>query len=125
MDTVYRVIIALLAVALLCQAQVNASSTVGPASYVPPSCYYDEFGHSSLSVDDNLTAPDGDLDKWIVDSGCNRFVTNDINDFVPGTIHHSATNVAVGSGTTSSPCSGTVLLKGRASGITVSCQHVL
>ena len=41
----------------------------------------------------------------------NRFVTNDVNDFLPDSIRHDKTTVAVGGGNVTSPCTGTVLVK--------------
>ena len=115
--SLYRGIIMILLLALLCQSQVNAMPFPGP--HIQSKCYY-----FSPTLEDGPNAPNSDF-KWIVDSGCNRFVTNDLNDFVPGTVRQTSTAVAVGSGVTSSPCMGTILLKGRASQITVSCHDVL
>ena len=117
----YRAIIAILVIALLCQSQVDAAFPSHAASYVQSNCY---FGTVSASNVDNSNAPNSDY-KWIIDSGCNRFVTNDINDFVPGTIRYTPTAVAAGSGLTTSPCEGTVLLRGKGTDITISCQRVL
>ena len=36
--------------------------------------------------------------EWLADPGTNRFVTNNINDFIAGTVVYSALNVAVGGG---------------------------
>jgi hypothetical protein len=107
----------ILLLALLCQSRVDAKPFPGP--HIQSKCYY-----FSPILEDGPNAPNSDF-KWIVDSGCNRFVTNDLNDFVPGTVRQTSTAVAVGSGVTSSPCMGTILLKGRASQITVSCHDVL
>ena len=117
-DAIYRAVIAVLVIALLCQSQVHATNV--PANNVPVNCY---FGFPTSNVDSAI-APGCDF-QWIVDSGCNRFVTNDFKDFIPGTVKWHSADVAVGSGLTTSPCEGTVLLKGKSSNITISCQHVL
>ena len=57
-------------------------------------CYY---GSS------NVSAPAGRLDEWVVDTGSNRFVTNDIHDFVPGSVKYVNTRVLVGNGHVISP----------------------
>ena len=119
-DVIHRLIILILLVALL--GQTYASATPLPESHVRPYCY--NLSSISQPNEDGPTAPNGDF-EWIVDSGCNRFVTNDLKDFVRGTITRTATDVAVGSGITTSPYMGTVLLKEKTSKITISCQNVL
>ena len=63
--------------------------------------------------------------EWCADSGTNRFVTNDMLDFVPGSVMHTSTTVAVGSGSVTSPLSGTVLVKSLDHGCLVECRDVL
>jgi hypothetical protein len=63
--------------------------------------------------------------EWLADTGTNRFVTNDINDFIPGTVVYSPLNVAVGGGTTNSPCSGAVLVFSLDHNITIRCDDVI
>ena len=63
--------------------------------------------------------------EWCADSGTNRFVTNDLLDFVPGTVVHSSTVVSVGSGNVTSPMSGTVRVESLDHGCLVECRDVL
>jgi len=63
--------------------------------------------------------------EWLADTGTNRFVTNDTNDFIRGTVVHSPLTVAVGGGTTISPCSGSVLVFSLDHGITIRCDDVI
>ena len=70
-----------------------------PNSYVRTSSYFN-------SDDDGVSAEC----EWLADTGTNRFVTNNMSDFIPGTIVHSPVTVAVGGGTTNSPCCGSVLI---------------
>lgn len=53
---------------------------------------------STYNMDDKLAAIDTSHFEWCSDSGTNRFVTNDANDFVSGTVKQHATTVAVGGG---------------------------
>jgi hypothetical protein len=63
--------------------------------------------------------------EWCSDSATNRFVTNDANDFVPGSVKQHATTVAVGGGKTSSPCYGDVLVESTNHNVVVLCKDVL
>ena len=63
--------------------------------------------------------------EWCSDSGTNRFVTNDINDFVSGTVSTVPTIVAVGGGNVTSPCYGTVIVESLDHGCTMQCMDVL
>ena len=63
--------------------------------------------------------------EWCSDSGTNRFVTNNINDFVSGSVNEVSTIVAVGGGNVTSPCHGTVLVKSLDYGCTMQCMNVL
>jgi hypothetical protein len=63
--------------------------------------------------------------EWCSDSGTNRFVTNDRNDFVGGTICDTPTIVAVGGGNVTSPCFGTVIIESLDHGCTLQCLDVL
>jgi hypothetical protein len=63
--------------------------------------------------------------EWCADSGTNRFVTNDLLDFVPGTVVHNSTVVSVGSGSVTSPMSGTVRVQSLDHGCLVECRDVL
>jgi hypothetical protein len=81
---------------------------------------------SSYTVDcDTTTAVDTSNFEWCSDPGTNRFVTNDVGDFVPGSIKQHATTVAVGGGNTSSPCYGDVLVESLPHNLTVLCRDVL
>ena len=51
--------------------------------------------------------------EWCSDTGTNRFVTNDMNDFVKGTVVHVSTRVSVGGGYATSPCEGTIVIRSR------------
>jgi hypothetical protein len=63
--------------------------------------------------------------EWCIDSGCNRFVTNDMHDFIPGSIKYSATNVSVGNGNTVSPCTGSVVIHSIPHNTNIQCDNVL
>jgi len=63
--------------------------------------------------------------EWCADCGTNRFVTNDINDFVPGSICNEPTIVAVGGGNVTSPCTGTVIVKSLDYGHLIECTDVI
>jgi len=63
--------------------------------------------------------------EWCSDSGTNRFVTNDMADFVPGSVVSTSTTVSVGSGNTSAPCYGDVMVQSTLNGSTVLCKNVL
>ena len=63
--------------------------------------------------------------EWCIDSGCNRFVTNDMHDFIPGSVKYSATNVSVGNGNTVSPCTGSVVIHSIPHNIDIQCDNVL
>ena len=72
-----------------------------------------------------MTSDTSVLYEWCADCGTNRFVTNDINDFLPSTINYSETKVAVGGGTVTSPCTGTVMVKSLDYGHIIKCTDVL
>lgn len=63
--------------------------------------------------------------EWCCDTGTNRFVTNDLSDFVEGTVVHETTRVAVGGGTTDSPCNGSVLIRSLDFGHIIRCNKTL
>ena len=88
---------------VLCSfASLSAASPVGLAPRVCASSYYN---HDSMTPTANANY------EWCSDTGTNRFVTNDINDYVPGTFVPTNTVVAVGGGNTTSPGYGTVIVK--------------
>jgi hypothetical protein len=76
-----------------------------------------------LNSGGSLSAP-GDF-EYCSDTGANRFVTNDINDFVPGSIRKEKTVVAVGGGTVTSTCTGTVHIRSLDHGLVIECHDVL
>lgn len=53
----------------------------------------------------------GETFEWCSDSGTNRFVTNNCNDFIKGSQVDFDTNVAVGGGSVTSPSYGNVLVQ--------------
>jgi hypothetical protein len=63
--------------------------------------------------------------EWCSDPGTNRFVTNDLSDYVPSSIVWQSTDVAVGGGNVTSPCFGTVIIEGTEHGCTIKCANVL
>jgi hypothetical protein len=63
--------------------------------------------------------------EWSSDTGNNRYVTNDRNDFLETTIKKTTTIVAVAGDTVTSPCSGTEISKSLDHGCTVTCLNVL
>ena len=91
-----------------------AAPTLSPPSYVRTSSYFNSNGMESSTEC-----------EWVADTGTNRFVTNDPKDFIPGTVVHTPITVAVGGGTTDSPCSGSVLIFSQEHDITIRCDDVL
>jgi hypothetical protein len=63
--------------------------------------------------------------EWCSDSGTNRFVTNDVRDFVPGSVRTVSTTVANGGGKTNVTKSGTVIIKGLDFNHILYCKDVL
>jgi hypothetical protein len=63
--------------------------------------------------------------EWVTDTGSNRFITNDTNDFVPKSVRLVNTRVLVGNGVVISPCEGTVMVRCHASGRLIACTHTL
>lgn len=63
--------------------------------------------------------------EWCSDTGTNRFVTNDAADFIPDTVKHTPTIVAVGSGNVTSPMTGDVLVRSRDHDVIIRCTDVL
>jgi hypothetical protein len=90
-------------------------SVAAPIPRVRSSSYFNEDVSSRASKDL----------QWVADSGTNRFVTNDVNDFMPGSVVHTQINVAVGGGSTVSPCSGSVLIHGLDHNVTIQCDDVI
>ena len=96
-------------------AVADAGPTALDTAYVQATSYLNEDG--SISVPDQY--------EWCCDTGTNRFVTNDVRDFVPGSIRRSPINVAVGGGVVISPCSGTVRIKSINHNHVIECEDVL
>ena len=63
--------------------------------------------------------------EWCSDSGTNRFVTNDLDDFVQGSVVPVLTDVAVGGGSVTSEFVGTVRVKSLDYNHTIECKNVL
>ena len=63
--------------------------------------------------------------EWCCDSGTNRFVTNNINDFVPGSYVKRPTDIAVGGGKVTSPGYGNILVQSLDYGCTTQCKRAL
>ena len=104
------------AVIFLCVVATLASYAIGaPSPHVRASSYFNDGADSHAEL--NL--------QWVADTGTNRFVTNDMNDFIPGTVKQTSVNVAVGGGNTISPCSGSVLIRGLDHNVTIRCDDVI
>ena len=76
---------------------------------------------SSFLAHGNTTT--GSTFEWCSDSGTNRFVTNNRNDFIEGSEVTSNTKVAVGGGNITSPSYGNILV--RSLGHTIMFKDVL
>jgi histone deacetylase 1/2 len=63
--------------------------------------------------------------EWVSDSGTNRFVTNDPNNWVDGTYKAIPTTVAVGGGKYISPGYGDKIVQSTDLNITIMCRDVL
>ena len=67
--------------------------------------------------------------EWCSDSGTNRFVTNNLDDFVQGSVKSVQTNVNVGGGRITSKFVGTVRVRsldhGKGTGHIIECNDVL
>jgi hypothetical protein len=90
-------------------------SLAAPTACVQSSSYFDQ--ENPLDTSKDLV--------WVADSGTNRFVTNDINDFISGSVVQNPLKVAVGGGYTTSPCSGSVLVQSLNHGVTIRCDKVI
>ena len=105
--------ILLLAVFAALASYALAAPAQSTSSYVRSSSYFNSDCKDSLEL------------EWLADPGTNRFVTNNIKDFIPGTIVYSPLNVAVGGGTTTSPCAGSILVFSLDHNITIRCDDVI
>lgn len=100
------------AVALMIVLLLSAGAQADVAR-VTASCYYDQ-----------ALSPQAQRLEWCADSGSNRFVTNDMKDFVRDSVVYNHTQVAVAGGNTTAPCQGTVLLT-SSHGKVIQCNNVL
>ena len=107
------ILIPVLIVVIGCAANVHGAGQHNNTAAVSDQC----FLNSSNDIQQDF--------EWCCDSGTNRFVTNDSNDFLPGTIKTVPTIVAVGGGKVTSPCSGTVIVESLDYGWTIQCDNVL
>ena len=117
----------LLLLLLACTIQILGCSVPSVGAHaahnaIESSLYFNRDSGTHKSARTSKRTPDY---EWCADSGTNRFVTNDMLDFVPGTVIHSPTTVAVGSGNVTSPLSGTVLVESLDHGCLVECRDVL
>ena len=94
------------------------------ASDVEPLTAMPSISDECFSALDEGTTAKGNF-EWCVDTGTSRFITNDLNDFVPGTVRQVATELSVAGGTTTSKCQGTVHIYSPDSNETISCSNVL
>jgi hypothetical protein len=105
-------------VTLVCVAALSFAQAVThkPGAEISASCYLG-------SVTSDFTPAGGW--EWVVDTGSNRFVTNDLNDFVPGSVRRVNTSVLVGNGHVISPCEGTVMVRCHTNGTLIECTRTL
>ena len=96
-------------------AALMSYSFAATTPFVRTASYYND----DAGVDERV-----DL-QWVADTGTNRFVTNEIEDFIPGTVVYNKTKVAVGGGETISPCSGSVLVFSLDHDVTIRCDEVI
>ena len=105
-----------LAVVLLAGVMTLAQATTIVAPHeVSATCY---FNNGSPADTPNSW-------QWVVDTGSNRFATNDVKDFKPGSVRYINTRVLVGNGYVISPCEGTVMIKCHTNGKLIECTHTL
>jgi hypothetical protein len=81
----------------------------------------------TVFFNDHSTTPCPSDHEWCIDSGANRFITNDSDDFLPDSVElvSTCTTVAVGGGNITSPMSGTVLVKSLDHDAVYACTNVL
>ena len=71
------------------------------------------------------TEPDDKTRRWVADSGTNRHVTNDAQDFMKGSIKDVKIMVGVGNGFILVRQQGDVMVKDRSTGFTTRLKRVL
>ena len=99
-----------------------AAAMATPTDFVNTSMYH---GRASVFAGSTNHEPIEAGYEWCSDSGTNRFVTNDEDDFVPGSIKQITTIVAVGGGNVTSTKSGTVIVQSLDRNRTITCNNVL
>jgi hypothetical protein len=70
-------------------------------------------------------SPSGVDTGWYLDTGCNRFVTNDRNDLLPASIKYTKTNLSTANGTATAECEGTVLVRSETTNKIIAFENVL
>lgn len=113
-DFPWRAISITLMAILLYQATATDSTNSNEEDFILEHCY----------VSSDTSALSSDF-EWCVDSGTSRFITNDLSDFVPGTVVQEPTELSVAGGSTTSPCHGTVFVRSADTNTTVTCKDVL
>ena len=102
-----------------------AASFLFTATAAPSHHTCQAFVLASSHLNKDGVAPVPGQYEWCADTGTNRFVTNDINDFVPGSVRHNSEVVSVGGGVVTSPCVGTVRIRSLDYNHVVECNNVL
>ena len=108
-------VFAVAALSIMYLAASALNFPVANGAFVSPSAYLNS-GESTCPPDDF---------EYCSDSGANRFVTNDVNDFVPGSVFKEKTIVAVGGGNVTSTCTGTIQIRSIDHGHVIECHDVL
>lgn len=112
---------------IVCAYAFGVTAMDGPPSEIDPNTYNANgtFAGANCFFGAQMNKDVSVQYEWCADCGTNRFVTNDINDFVPGSIRREQTTVAVGGGTVISPCTGTVMVRSLDYGHIINCSDVL
>lgn len=112
---------------ILCACAFGVTAGDGPPSEIDPNTYNANgtFTGTNCFFGAQMNKDVSVQYEWCADCGTNRFVTNDINDFVPGSIRREQTTVAVGGGTVISPCTGTVMVRNLDYRHIINCSDVL
>ena len=107
-------ILAVVIVLLGCYVTLAGGTTTG--STLSAAAYNGSTRHAG---------PSAERYEWCADTGTNRFVTNNPSDFVPGSVRHVTTVVAVGSGRVTSPACGDVFVHSPDHDVLIRCTDVL
>ena len=107
-----------------------ALDVYGVSASTPPHATVLASSYNHASVFNAATSDMGNASTnadctWCIDTGTNRFITNDINDFLKGSIQRIPTDVSTGNGTVTSECYGTVLVRSSATQQLLSLERVL